>query len=435
MLGDMRNIFHEIAYTNSRNKKIELVEREILNRNKEFISLLEFLFDFRIVTGISTKKINKKLTRIKASVKFDDYSEVLNYLKRNNTGSDAVIANIRFFIDSLPDEQKRFMSSIVTKTIKIGLDVKSINHAFRNICHKDLVPQYECMLAFKYQDNKEYIEGKNFTVTTKHDGIRVNVFKQNGAISFFTRKGQPIFGLLDIEEELSKISIDNFVLDGELMVCNYTSMNSSERYKATTKLVRKDGEKHGVKILVFDFIPLVEFERHTGVTLYDKRRDILCRNFSELNYIEVLPSLYVGNDVNEIEKQIELAVQNGEEGVMINVNDAPYSFVRTKNLLKYKKWQDCDILCVGVEEGTGENEDKLGAIIVRFPFNGEMYECRCGTGFSASNREYYWNNQKDIIGKIVTIKYFEISKNDQGGYGLRFPVFKDVTDKEEISMN
>lgn len=431
----MKTIIDEISSTSSRNRKIELVQKQLATDNKEFINLLVFLFDFRIVTGISTKKINKTSIKTKPDTHFEDYIEVLQYLMENNTGTDLVLANVQSFLKKLPDECKRFMSSIVTKTVKIGLDVKSINQAASNLHMNQLIPQYDCMLAFKYQDNMEYVKGKSFTITTKHDGIRVNAIKDNGRVSLYSRQGQPITGLVDIEKELADLPFDDFVLDGELMVAEYATMNSTERYKATTRLVRKDGEKHGVKILAFDVISINEFLQQKGMVQYSDRRKIMEEYFERLQHIEILPILYIGDDVNEIENQIEEAVNSGEEGVMININNAVYSFGRTKNLLKYKKWQDCDIMCTGVEEGTGENVGKLGAITVEFPFNGNTYSCKCGTGFSSSKREYYWEHPDEIIDHIVTIKYFEISQNDQGGYGLRFPVFKDVTNKTEISMN
>lgn len=431
----MKMLLDEISVTSSRNLKIELIQKQLANDNKEFIDLLVFLFDFRIVTGISTKKINKTSIKVQPDTHFKDYTEVMQYLMKNNTGSDLVLANIQSFIKELPDEYKRFMSSIITKTIKIGLDVKSINQAANNLHMNPLILQYDCMLAFKYQDNTEHVKGKSFTITTKHDGIRVNAIKDNGKVSLYSRQGQPIIGLIDIETELANLPFDDFVLDGELMVAEYATMNSTERYKATTRIVRKDGEKHGVKILAFDVISLDEFLNQKGMVQYSDRRRVMEEYFEGLQYIEILPILYIGDDMNEIENKIEEAVNNGEEGVMININDAVYSFGRTKNLLKYKKWQDCDIRCTGVEEGTGENVGKLGAITVEFPFNGKTYSCKCGTGFSASKREYYWSHPDEIINHIVTIKYFEISQNDQGGYGLRFPVFKDVTNKDEISMN
>jgi len=49
-----------------------------------------------------------------------------------------------------------------------------------------------------------------------------------------------------------------------------------------------------------------------------------------------------------------------------------------------------------------------------------------GSGFTMEQRRDYHRNPKEIIGKTVTIQYFEESKNQDGGYSLRFPVLKHV---------
>ncbi|HET7733344.1 MAG TPA: hypothetical protein VFK73_05835, partial [Paludibacter sp.] len=91
---------------------------------------------------------------------------------------------------------------------------------------------------------------------------------------------------------------------------------------------------------------------------------------------------------------------------------------------------------ISMENGTGANEDKLGAIEIRFIHNDKYYECNCGSGFSQDERVKYWNNPELLIDKIVTIRYFGVSKNDGGTYGLRFPTWtgRIRDDKSEISM-
>ncbi len=99
--------------------------------------------------------------------------------------------------------------------------------------------------------------------------------------------------------------------------------------------------------------------------------------------------------------------------------------------------QDADLKVVDVYDGTGKNKGKLGGIIVEFIYEGNTYQCECGSGFTDDERIKYWSNPNEIIGKIATIQFFEISKNDNGGYGLRFPVWthRIRDDKTEISMN
>ena len=49
-----------------------------------------------------------------------------------------------------------------------------------------------------------------------------------------------------------------------------------------------------------------------------------------------------------------------------------------------------------------------------------------GSGFSDEQRDYYFNNPNEIVGKIVTVKYKEATTNKNGGESLQFPVFVTV---------
>ena len=105
-----------------------------------------------------------------------------------------------------------------------------------------------------------------------------------------------------------------------------------------------------------------------------------------------------------------------------------YKCKRTKELIKVKCFYDCDIRCVDIEKGAGKNSDTLGAIVCEYKNN----IVKVGSGFTDEMRNHYWNNPNDIIGKIVTVKYKEETKNKDGSYSLQFPVFCAVReDKSE----
>jgi len=55
---------------------------------------------------------------------------------------------------------------------------------------------------------------------------------------------------------------------------------------------------------------------------------------------------------------------------------------------------------------------------------------RVGSGFSIEQRRLYHAEPSKIIGKTITVQYFEESKNQNGEYSLRFPVIKYVFDNE-----
>lgn len=426
MISNLRKVFEEIGATSSRNDKIHILKAN--SDYSEFKILLNFLKNPYITTGISSKRIKKKVN-CNINNTHSNIVSLLDYISTNNTGSDAEIAVIQAFLSSLDKEDRLFVEKVVTKSLKIGVDVKTINKAFGY----SFIPEFNCMLAEKYQDNIDFVNGKSFTLTTKQDGIRVLAIKKGNNVQLFSRQGQLIKGLIDIEKELQNMKED-FVLDGELMIENSFEMISGDRYKAVSKIVRKDGEKYGIKILVFDILTIKEFEEQHCVSKYLNRRKSMENMFKNCYFISVLPVLYSGNDIGEIDYWLRYEVSRGEEGIMINLNDCPYQFKRTKYLLKYKAMQDCDIRCIGIEEGDGNFKGTLGAIVVEFNYNNTMYQTKCGSGFSLEARDKYWKNPSLIVGQIVTIKYFEISRNDKGGYGLRFPIFKDVSSKTQVSM-
>jgi DNA ligase-1 len=126
------------------------------------------------------------------------------------------------------------------------------------------------------------------------------------------------------------------------------------------------------------------------------------------------------------------AEKNNLEGLMANNANSIYECKRSDSLLKVKTMQTVDLLCTGLEKGEGRLSDVLGKITVDYKGN----SVSVGSGFSDSDREYFINNPKEIIGRVVEISFFEESSNQDGGISLRFPVFKCVREiGKEISYN
>ena len=126
--------------------------------------------------------------------------------------------------------------------------------------------------------------------------VTIIALKQNGVVEFFTRAGQQYEGLVDIKAELEALPYDNFALDGEITLLDKGSLTSKEQYKQTMMITRRDGEKHGVKILAFDYMPSQLFVQQAKTQPYKERRKELEKIFSGLKYVTVLPVLYSGTD-------------------------------------------------------------------------------------------------------------------------------------------
>ena len=398
--------------------------------------------------------------------------ELMDYLLVHNTGRDEDICKVQQFKDTLDVDYYEIFDAIITKSLTLGVDVLSINK-----CMGDFIPVFSVQLANKYFDKPEIVEGKPFALTTKIDGGRIIAIKENGKVTFYTRQGQLYEGLVDLEQEMLEKLPDNICLDGEITLLDKGNLTSKEQYKETMKLTRKDGEKHGVKMLVFDCMTAEEFRHQKCNIAYRIRRGNLLGNFEDyyhdeclqlgkefeknnfperwsnpndlesynkymfawknnlanfLNtkytYFNILPLLYEGSDTNEITKWLNYNIANGEEGVMINISEAPYEFRRTSNLLKVKKMQDMDLEVVGVEEGTGNFAGMCGALLVRYK---EGNIVKVGSGLSKELRQEIWKDPNSYIGKIISVQYFEETTNQNGGLSLRFPVFLDFRDSAD----
>lgn len=414
---------------------------------------LKFLLNPYIVTGISDKKIQKlkgfvldRLIVTEDSTVFD----MLDYISIYNTGADNYLETMKDFSDRrLVDEFRELFYKIISKNLPLTVDAKTINKVMPK-----LIPTFNVMLANKYFDNPKIVEGKRFALTTKIDGGRIIAIKKNGEVKFYTRQGQEYEGLVDLKEEMEKYMPDDICLDGEITlldpyiqsdipdfiedslfdvsprICTCTKLSSKEQYQKTMKITRRDGEKHGVKMLVFDCMDADEFENQRCSRPYCSRnRDLyalLEGSDHKFVYFEKLPLLYVGEDTNEITKWLNTNISNGEEGVMINIWDAPYDFKRTNNLLKVKKMNDIDLEVIGFEEGSNKYSGTLGALLVNY----KGYTLKVGSGMSDVLRDEIWANRDEWLGRTIVVQYFEETTNDNGGTSLRFPVYLDYrTDK------
>lgn len=425
-MDEVIKIFRELQ--NSSGKRLQ----EIINENKNnslFRDVLFFLYNPYIITGLSTKKINKKVTMQMKYSPAKDIMDVFYYLNEHNTGTDIDIAYVLEFISNQKDEDKDIYVQIFTKELKLGITAKTINKVIPG-----LIPEFNVMLAEKYWDRIEELEMNkpDIIITQKLDGIRAVAKVRDGNVEIFSRQGKPIEGLKDIEEELKELE-DGFY-DGELLL-DKEDIPSKDLYRETVQVVNSKSEyKSNVIFNIFDFIPLADFViEYSKYSCLDRKRFVygVLRSVDS-NWLKPVEILYRGKyDKRIVQQELDNQIELEHEGVMVNLSYAPYEGKRTKNILKVKAMQDCDLKIIGFEEGTGKNKGTLGAIIVDY----KGFEVKVGSGFTDQDRDYFWANQKELLGRVITVQYFEETTNKKdNSLSLRFPVYLELREKgKEVS--
>lgn len=410
-------------------------KKEILEQNKDnqmLKDILYFVYNPYIVTGLSNKKINKdisekKIVVLPADNEKSDITCIFDYLIEHNTGRDEDIAYVQNYLTLVPVEDKEIYERIFTKNLKLGIKAKVINQVWKNF-----IPEFNVMLAEKYADRKQELLKRKpeIIITQKLDGVRAVAIVKENNVKILSRQGVQITGLIEIENELRKLQDGCY--DGELLLDNPNNLSSKDLYRQTVSIVNSNiSNKTNIILNVFDYVSCKDFiagGSEIPCTFRKIKAYELLKEF-DLKYIKPVPILYQGKyDTQIIKKELDKQIELEHEGIMINIANAPYQATRTKNLLKVKAMQDCDLKIIGFEEGTGKNKGTLGAIIVDY----KGFKVKVGSGFTDEDREYFWNNQNELIGRIITVQYFEETTNKKdNSLSLRFPVYRELREEDK----
>ena len=406
-MEEVIRLFKQIQETSSINDKKEIIAAN--KDNELFKKCLVFLLDSNVITGLSSKKITKKVR--KSEYILPTFEDVMKYLNQNNTGTDSDISMIQAFLNEHEDDRE-FYEQMITKSFRLGADSKVINAVIPG-----LIPTWDVMLGTSLEHCK-LPENIWFSLSQKLNGNRCTYY--NG--EFYTRQNKKYIGLNHVKVDIEKIpNAKDLVFDGELIYKNNEGLSDSSAFQKGTGIANNKSEnKEELKLVLFDVLPREDFDNKISKDTYKTRKQrLLDLKQYETENIEIVQIFYEGTDQSEIWKWLDYCEQHDMEGCMLNL-DTPYECKRTKNLMKVKMFYDLDLQIVGYEEGTGRNKGKLGAFVVDYKGN----QVKVGSGYSDGERKNFWNNRDKYAGRVITVKYKEISTDKKTGLeSLQFPVY------------
>lgn len=395
-------------------KKQLLAEKRNDGNVKRF---LDYLLNPFFVTGISEKKIGKPVSKA-PTIQFSSFHELMPYIRENHTGSDDILANVQAFLEGIEDELREFYIGIITKTIRIGCDVKTVDDALGF----ELIPQWEVQQAYQIGKLKMN-ENEWFSLSQKLNGVRGTYFEGK----LISRQGKEINGLDHILADISKLIPDaaDWVIDGELIRKNIDHVSDNENFRLTAGIInQEDGDKSLIQFVIFDILPKSEFLCGESKLPYRDRLEQLETMRKQIRRLK-LPSLqvvrilYTGRNMSMIAAALTLMTVEGKEGVMLNRN-CKYFRKRHNGILKVKQFYTVDLEIVDLEEGTGRLSGTLGAFVVRYKGN----YLRVGSGMTDEQRKIFWDEGIGLIGRVIEVKYKDESLDKRTGrYSLQFPIF------------
>jgi DNA ligase-1 len=412
---------------NSRLDKEAIVLAQAEAGNNEFFEGCRLALDSMITFGL--KQIPEKKDEDGPGLPWDSFTlAITGFVTRNVTGNTARDMIQTMMKSSTKSQWNGWYRRILIKDLRCGTSEKTINKMVEKKYPQYSIPVFSCQLAHDSANHESKVAGKRY-IEVKLDWVRViTVVYPNGHVSLFSRNGKSLDNFPHVAEQISAVA-DQFtepmVLDGEVMSSSFQDLMKQVHRKS-------DVQSTDAILNLFDIITLAEFEAGKSLTTQENRSEQVYK-WHKVNK-DVLPSVaVVGHELVDLDtpegqkryKEINAqAIAGGYEGIMLKDPEAGYECKRSVAWLKLKPFIEVSLAVVAVEEGTGKNVGKLGALVCEGEDDGKRIRVNVGSGFTDSDRDNFWSSRDSLSGNIVEVRADAVTQNQDGSYSLRFPRFK-----------
>ena len=360
---------------------------------------------------------------------YEQFHRLLQTLAKRELTGDAARRAVAVTIGCFRKEDRVWLDRILNKNLKIG-----IGETFAEDTGK--TQKFPVALANKLEDVKNVdIYDGNWVLSRKLDGCRclafVNVDEEGVQVKFFSRQNKEFTTLDNLKPAYEKFfegMTGEWIVDGEICLVD---ANGNESFQGIMSEIRR--KNHSIENpvhMVFDLLTAEEFWTGGGRT-FDERKKHMALHFKSwtgdnirlLGQFDCTPSR-----MEHLMKRVE---EEGWEGLMARRVDVKYEGKRTNNLLKIKKFHDAeyvvkDIIVDDLTYNTVEGSKTyhcVAALVVEHKGN----LVKVGSGISREQRLEWTDKPELIVGKTITVKYFEETTDKKtGAFSLRFPTLKYI---------
>ncbi len=417
MLERLQKFVDEMKSTSSLNEKKVIIDS--IKTDKFITSSLNYTYDPYKKYYVTSKTCKKNSGLFKYNL-YNDLFDLLDDLaNRVITGHDAIAAVNGFITANTKYEDLIF--SIIDRNLEIRASDSVINKVIPN-----LIPTFDVALATKYEPKFCDFENEDWMASRKLDGVRCLIRKEGNKVNAYSRQGNEFTTLQKVINDVSKIR-GNFVLDGEICLMDE---NDNEDFQGIMKQIKKkDHQIENPKYVMFDCLEIEEFDNKVGnINLEQRYESLNDIDLSKYPTLDVLEQHSISS-IDELTTMIDEAEKQGHEGVMLR-KDVGYEGKRSKNLLKCKKFFDAEYEVLDIEFDSHrvirEGKEVVIPMLANVWIEHKGYKVAVGSGWNQEQRIRYQANPEQLLGKTITVQYFEETKNQDGGLSLRFPTVKHV---------
>jgi DNA ligase-1 len=419
----------QLNESDSRLHKEDVLARALIAGDRIFLHGLQTCYNPYITFGVKQIPSTEGITG--APNPYVEFDILLTKLStRQLTGHAARDAILGMSLKFDSDEWNLFLAPILRRDMRCGISEKTINKVCKGTDY--VIPTFGCQLAANSEGRPEMVGTK--WLEPKLDGARVLLMvTEDNTATCYSRNGKVFDNFPHVEQQvLSNVyairaylkTKGGFVLDGEIMGKSFQDLMRQAQRKENV-------QTQDTVFNVFDILPLEDFKRGFWNAQLRKRLAILTEmqpvfdampNVTRVDS-QIVVDLSTEEGRNKLHEYATEMVTAGFEGIMIKDMEAPYECKRNTFWMKWKPVITVDLPVIGLEEGTGRNKERLGALVCSGIDHGKDITVNVGSGFSDTERDLFWNQKSDVVGRTVEILCDVITQNQDGSYSLRFPRF------------
>ena len=415
----------ELNSTNSMNDKKDILSKP--EYNDQFIKDV-FVATYNPFVQYYVTPANLKKNSNLSTINNFDLFELLDELSSRKITGHAALGTVNGFILNNPGFEE-LIYNIFDRNLKTRTTSSIINKV-----HKKLIPTFDVVLAKKYEDHMKKVKFDidTWLASRKLDGLRcVAIIDHEGNVEIKSRTGNTFHTLQRVIDELKKLNLKGVVFDGEICIIDE---DGNEDFQAILKEYNK--KNHTIKkprYKIFDMLTLEEFNAKKSERILSERLVLLNYNIPICNQLlSVLDHVPIENE-EHLNALREKAKELGWEGMMIR-KDIGYEGKRSDKLLKCKLFEDAEYVVVDVVmkdqriiiEVDGKTREVTEKMLSKVVIEHKGFPVGVGSGWNLDQRRQYYDHPEEIIGKEITVQYFEETKDENGDLSLRFPTVKCV---------